>query len=267
VLRFWGCAVIFMFTDFGAEGPYLAQMQAVLAAQAPGVHCFNLLSNAPAGDPRRAAYLLAALESGLPAGSIVVGVVDPGVGGERLAVVVEAGGRRFVGPDNGLFSRVAARDPGARASRIDWWPARLSASFHGRDLFAPVAARLAGGVDVPLSDLPLSALIGADWPDELAEVVYVDGYGNLFTGLRGDRVDDGAVVEVGGRCLRFAPTFSAVPSGEAFWYRNSCGLVEVAVNGGSARERLGLGVGAIVRVSICRAGLAPGAARRPEILS
>jgi hypothetical protein len=249
--------VIFLSTDFGAEGPYLAQMQAVLGAEAPGVPAFNLLSNAPAGDPRRAAYLLASLAGELPVGAMVLGVVDPGVGGERLAIVVEAGGRRFVGPDNGLFSRAAARDAAARAWRIDWRPARLSASFHGRDLFAPVAARLAAGVDVSLTEIPLSGLVGSDWPDELAEVVYADVYGNLFTGLRGERLADDAILEAGGRRLRHARTFSAVPVGEAFWYRNSCGLVEVAVNGGSARERLGLGVGAIVRVSICRAGLAP----------
>jgi S-adenosyl-L-methionine hydrolase (adenosine-forming) len=249
VFRFWGCAVIFLYTDFGAEGPYLAQMQAVLAAESPGVPRFNLLSNAPAGDPRRAAYLLAALSAELPRGAIVLGVVDPGVGGERLPIVVEAGGQRFVGPDNGLFSRVAARDPAARAWRIDWRPERLSASFHGRDLFAPVAARLAVGIDVPMTKLSAAQLVGADWPDEIAEVVYADGYGNLFTGLRGDRLAGDAILEAGGRRLRCARTFSAVPAGEAFWYRNSCGLVEIAVNGGSARERLGLGVGAIVTLT------------------
>jgi S-adenosylmethionine hydrolase len=239
--------VIFLFTDFGAEGPYLAQLQAVLAAGAPRVPAFNLLSNAPAADPRRAAYVLAALASDLPAGATVLGVVDPGVGGDRLPVVVEAGGLRFVGPDNGLFSRAAARDANARAWRIDWRPARLSASFHGRDLFAPVAARLATARDVALTEIPLSRLVGLDWPDDIGEVVYADGYGNLFTGLRGDRLGDDAILEAGGRRLRYARTFSAVPAGEAFWYRNSCGLVEIAANAGSARERLGLGIGAVVR--------------------
>jgi hypothetical protein len=224
-------------------------VQAVLAAESPGVPVLNLLSNVPAGNPRPAAYLLAALAGALPSGALVLGVVDPGVGGERLPIVVEAGRHRFVGPDNGLFSRAAARDSGARAWRIDWRPARLSASFHGRDLFAPVAARLAAGVDVPLTEMLLSQLAGSEWPDELGEVVYADIYGNLLTGLRGDGLSDSAVLEAGGRRLRYARTFSAVPAGEALWYRNSCGLIEIAVNGGSARERLGLGVGAIVRSS------------------
>jgi S-adenosylmethionine hydrolase len=239
--------VIFLFTDFGAEGPYLAQLQAVLAAEAPRVPAFNLLSDAPAADPRRAAYLLAPLAADLPAGAVVLGVVDPGVGGDRLPVVVDAGGLRFVGPDNGLFSRAAASDGNVRAWRIDWRPARLSVSFHGRDLFAPVAARLAAGIEVPLAEIPVSGLVGSDWPDEIGEIVYADGYGNLFTGLRGDRLGDDAILEAGGRRLRYARTFSAVPAGEAFWYRNSCGLVEIAASGGSARERLGLGIRAVVR--------------------
>lgn len=240
--------MVFLFTDFGAEGPYLAQVQAVLAASAPGIPRFNLLSNAPAGDPRRAAYLLAALAGELPANATVLGVVDPGVGGERLPVVVEAGGRRFVGPDNGLFSRTAARDPHASAWRIDWRPARSSASFHGRDLFAPVAARLAAGIEVPKTGLSAARLVGADWPDQVGEVVYTDLYGNLFTGLRGDGLADDAIVEAGGLRLSYARTFSAAPAGEVFWYRNSCRLVEIAANGGSARERLGVGVGAVVTV-------------------
>jgi S-adenosyl-L-methionine hydrolase (adenosine-forming) len=112
-----------------------------------------------------------------------------------------------------------------------------------------LAARLTAGVDVPLTEVSLSQLAGSEWPDELGEVVYADVYGNLLTGLRGDGLSDSAVLEAGGRRLRYARTFSAVPAGEAFWYRNSCGLIEIAVSGGSARERLGLGVGAIVRSS------------------
>jgi S-adenosylmethionine hydrolase len=240
--------VIFLFTDFGAEGPYLAQMQAVLAAEAPGVPAFNLLSNAPAGDPRRAAYLLAALATVLPRDALVLGVVDPGVGGDRLPIVVEAGGRRFVGPDNGLYSRIAARTPAARAWRIDWRPAQLSASFHGRDLFAPVVARLAAGRELAMTERPVATLVGDDWPDEIAEIIYADVYGNLYTGLRGDRIADPALLRLGNRVLAHARTFSAVPPGEPFWYRNSCGLVEIAANGASARERLGVGVGAAVSV-------------------
>jgi hypothetical protein len=238
--------MIFLFTDFGAEGPYLAQLEAAVLSEAPGERVLNLVSNAPAADPFRAAYLLAALAAELPAESTVVAVVDPGVGGARLPIVVEAGGRRFVGPDNGLLSRVAARDPGACAWRIDWRPQRLSDSFHGRDLFGPVAGRLAAGESVALVALPMAALAGTDWPEGVAEVVYVDVYGNLYTGLPGSWLADDASLVIAGRRLAYRRTFSEAARGEPFWYRNSCGLVEIAVSGGSARDVLGVGVGASV---------------------
>jgi len=99
--------MILLFTDFGSTGPYLGQMEAVLRIHAPGVDVIDLLNDAPPGEPRLAAYLLAALAKHFPAGSIFLSVVDPGVGGERLPVVLEADGRWFVGPDNGLLNTVA----------------------------------------------------------------------------------------------------------------------------------------------------------------
>ncbi len=238
--------MIFLYTDFGAEGPYLAQLEAAVLAQAPAERVLNLVSNAPAADPFRSAYLLAALSGQLPEDSILVGVVDPGVGGGRLPIVVEAGGRRFVGPDNGLLSRAAARDPAARAWRIDWRPVRLSDSFHGRDLFGPVAGRLAAGSPVALTALSIDGLVGMDWPAVLAEVVYVDAYGNLYTGLAGGGLADDAVLQAGGRHVAYRRTFCDAAAGEPFWYRNSCGLVEIAISGGNARDALGLGIGATV---------------------
>ena len=132
--------MIFLFTDFGPAGPYLGQMEAVLRINAPGVDIINLVSDAPAGDPRLASYLLAALAADLPEGNVFLCVVDPGVGGERLPVALEADRRWFVGPDNGLLNTVAVRAKRVAWQIITWWPERLSASFHGRDLFAPVAA-------------------------------------------------------------------------------------------------------------------------------
>jgi hypothetical protein len=240
--------VIFLYTDFGADGPYLAQLEAAVLLHAPGEHVLSLVSNAPAADPFRAAYLIAALSAELPGRSTIVAVVDPGVGGTRSPVVVDAGGHRFVGPDNGLISRAAARDPEARAWRIDWRPDRLSDSFHGRDLFGPVAGRLAAGDPVALTALPVEALVGMDWPAGLAEVVYVDAYGNLCTGIPGAWLADDAVLEVGGRSTLHRRTFCEAARGEPFWCRNSCGLIEVAVNGGNARDLLGVGIGGVVAI-------------------
>ena len=128
-------------------------------------------------------------------------------------------------------------------------PGPLSPSFHGRDLFAPVAARLAAGaalteVAQPAADQ--SATRG--WPDDLAEIVYLDHYGNAMTGLRGALLAPETQLVAGGRSLPLAATFSAVPPGAAFWYINANGLAEIAVNGARADRTLGLEIGSTVRI-------------------
>jgi S-adenosylmethionine hydrolase len=196
--------VIHLFTDFGLEGPYLGEMEAVLRRAAPEVPVVNLMADAPAFSPRPAAYLLAALAERLEPGDVLLGVVDPGVGSERLPVAVEADGRWFVGPDNRLFELVARRAGQLRTFAIAWRPARLSASFHGRDLFAPTAARLARGGTDGLEPAPLTRF--PDWPDDVAEIVYVDRYGNAMTGLRAATLPPGAVLLAAGRRLPTAGT-------------------------------------------------------------
>ena len=239
--------LILLFTDFGTDGPYLGQMEAAILGEALQSRVVNLVSDAPCGNPRASAYLLAALTDVLPPGCVVAAVVDPGVGGERDPLLLDVDGRTFVGPDNGLLSRVAARGHEVSVGRIDWRPERLSESFHGRDLFAPVAASLSTGQMVATSPMTLQHLQGWEWSDELAEVIYVDHYGNAMTGLWAGGVPRDRKLLVDGRALGYARTFSAVPAGEAFWYENSCGLVEIAVNQGRAATALGLGVGSGVR--------------------
>ncbi len=242
--------MIATFTDFGRDGPYLGQMHAVLHRLAPGLPVVDLLADAPAFDPMASAYLLAALAPEMPAGTTLLCVVDPGVGTERRALAVEADGRRFVAPDNGLLDLVIRRAAAVRAWEVVWRPDRLSASFHGRDLFAPVAARLAAGLTPEAAGCrPSAPPVRPDWPDDLAAVVYIDHYGNAMTGLRAAGLPAGAVVEAAGRRLARARTFGDVPAGGALWYENSCGLVEIAVNGGRADRDLGLAVGAAVRVT------------------
>lgn len=235
--------IILFYTDFGTEGPYLGQMEAAIMDEALQSRVINLLADAPRGDPRRAAYLLASLADGLPPGCVVVAVVDPGVGTARDGLIVETAGRVFVGPDNGLLSRLIARDPAASVWRIEWRPQHVSDTFHGRDIFAPVAGMLSIGQAVKRSLVKREDVVGADWPEELAEVIYIDHFGNAMTGLRADRVDRGARVTINGQALQHAATYGEVPEGDGFWYGNSSGLLEVAVNQGSAAEWLGLGIG------------------------
>ena len=189
--------MIALFTDFGLEGPYTGQVNAVLHQAAPGVPIISLFADLPAGQPKPAAYLLAAYAVWFPARTVFLCIVDPGVGSARRAVVAEAAGRFYVGPDNGLFEIVLRRAAPASLWKITWRPPALSASFHGRDLFAPVAARLAQGEPPSAMASPAAAAPHPDWPDDLAEIVYIDRYGNALTGLRGDRVSASARLAAG----------------------------------------------------------------------
>jgi len=243
--------VIFLFTDFGREGPYVGQMHAVLARQAPHVPVIDLMHDVPVHDPRAAAYLLAALAADFPVGSVCCAVVDPGVGTARPPVVLDADGRWYVGPGNGLFALIRRRAAACRTHVIRWTPQRLSVSFHGRDLFAPVAARL--GVEGTLARDWLAAapgtLPGDDWPDDLAEVIYADRFGNLMSGLRTSAVDPAAALDVGGHRIRHARTFGDAAPGAPFWYGNSSGLVEIAMPNASAAAALGAGPGTKIAVA------------------
>jgi len=238
--------LILTFTDFGCEGTYLGELEAALRRAAPEVPVVHLMADAPAFSPRPAAYLLAALAERLEPGDVLLGVVDPGVGGERQPVAVQADGLWLVGPDNGLFELLARRARSLGTFAIAWGPRHLSASFHGRDLFAPVAARLARGDRSTLEPAPLTRF--PDWPDDLPEVVHVDRYGNALTGLRAMTLPSRACLRVGEQRLPRARTFSAVPAGETFWYENSSGLAEIAVNAGSAAATFGLAVGSPVGI-------------------
>lgn len=236
--------LIFLFTDFGIEGPYAGQVKAVLNNQAPGIPAIDLMHDAPAHNPRAAAYLLAALVPESPPGSVFLGVVDPGVGTKaRPPMALRADGRWFVGPGNGLFNIVAARAGGGKWCEITWTPGREpSASFHGRDLFAPVAAMLARGEEPP-GDAAAPPVPSDAWPDDLYEVIYIDRFGNAMTGVRASRAVESETLIVNRHVLRRARTFGDVPEGKGFWYTNSSGLIEIAVNQGRASDVLGLEIG------------------------
>jgi S-adenosyl-L-methionine hydrolase (adenosine-forming) len=241
--------MIALFTDFGLHGPYTGQMKAVLHQMAPGIPVIDLLADAPVGNPKASAYLLAAYAAWFPAGTVFLCVVDPGVGGTRPSIIVEADGRWYVGPGNGLFELVQRRAAAMRSWDIEWEPERLSASFHGRDLFAPVAAMLARGDEPPGRPRKDGAEDRrAEWPDDLCEIVYLDHFGNAMTGLRAAMLPPNASLAAAGQVLERARTFSDLPRGAGFWYENSNGLAEIAVNQGRADRELGLSIGVPVEI-------------------
>ncbi len=242
--------MIATFTDFGTRGPYLGQVRAVLHQLAPTVPVVDIFTDLPAFDCRAAAYLLPAYSAGLPADSVCLCVVDPGVGTGRRAVAVRADDRWYVGPDNGLLSQVVRRAGSVAASSIDWRPDFLSNSFHARDLFAPVCAMLANGEPPPGGAVDSAALDRPQWPDDLAEILYIDAYGNAISGLRAAAISPGAQIELSGCRCAYRRTFAEAEPSTPFWYANANGLVEVAANGASAARLLALEVGRTLTVVI-----------------
>lgn len=242
--------MIVLACDFGL--PYTGQMRARLLQDAPGAAVVDLFTDLPAWDVEAAAHMLAAYAPDVPAGSVFCCVVDPGVGSNRDPLIVEAGGQFFVGPDNGLFSAVVRKASDPRAWRIDWRPAELSASFHGRDLFAPVTARLwRGGAEEPATLGPAldpAQLVGHDWPAAAPRVIYIDGFGNAMTGLEARLLGPETRLTVAGQSLERARTFADQTAGSLFWYENANGLAEIAQAQGRAAETLDLAIGTPVEI-------------------
>lgn len=240
--------MIALFTDFGWQDPYVGQMKAVLAQSAPNAPIIDLLHAVPDFNAHAGAHMLDALRHPFPQGCVFLCVVDPGVGGQRQPIVVDADGQWFVGPDNGLLSIVGGRSAKTRYWRIDWKPETLSNSFHGRDLFAPIAGAIAEGL------FPQNRLTEIGAPEvrfdlaELPRIIYIDHYGNAWTGIRGGVLADVDRLDIKGQSLIRRGVFHEAGKGEAFWYVNSSGLAEIAVNRGSAAEQLGLKVGDLVRL-------------------
>lgn len=229
-------------TDFG-DGPYVGQIQLLLSAMVPGTPVVSLISDLAPFRPDLAAYLLPALMRQMPGRTLFCCVVDPGVGGERGVIAARVHDQWLIGPDNGLLVPSIRCDSNASVLRVHWRPRQLSHSFHGRDLFAPLAAAMIDG-ELPQADpARLPDLAGAHLPPASAKVCYVDRYGNLIGGVRAADVDREAVLEVGPHRIAFARTFCEVPAGQPFWYENAFGLVEIAANQGNASRLLGLSAG------------------------
>ncbi|MET9341653.1 MULTISPECIES: SAM hydrolase/SAM-dependent halogenase family protein [unclassified Nonomuraea] len=261
--------VITLLTDYGLEDGYVAACHGVIAGIAPQARVIDVCHLVPSGDVRRGAAILAQTIPYLPTG-IHVGTVDPGTGGARRAVAVEAGARVFVGPDNGLLSWAITASGGATAAyevaNAELFLSPVSPTFHGRDVYSPVSAHLCAGRKLPEvgPELPLDRLVSLPSPVTYVregavegEVVSVDRFGNTQLSIAADDlaavgvlVGDTLSVWLGRRqvSLPYRESFAAVPPGELVAFTDSAGLIALAVNSGDAAQRLGLPPGAHVRL-------------------
>lgn len=252
--------LVTLLTDFGTADGYVAEMKGALLARAGGAALVDVTHDIPPGDVAEAAYVLGRTWRAFPAGTVHLAVVDPGVGSGRRALAAEAEGHRFVAPDNGLLSAVL-RGAGARVVALPV-PPSASPTFHGRDLFAPAAARLAAGeplaalgpaiADPVLLPPPRLEVRGGE---VVGEVVHVDRFGTLVTSIPGGAMAPGSPVRVGAASIAMRTTFADVASGALMAFVGSGGTVEIAVRDARADTMLGAGRGADVRAA-ARAGAA-----------
>jgi len=250
-------SVITLTTDFGTRDYYVGTMKGVILGITPEVSIIDLTHEIAKQEIAEAAIVLRSSRPYFPEGTIHVAVVDPGVGGHRRPILLESGGQRFVGPDNGIFSYVIA--PGWRAFELTSESLRreaISDTFHGRDVFAPAAAHLARGVDAAefgpeITDLRrLQTRTASVYPGEVqGEVMHVDSFGNLITNVPAalfeDAVGDSPVtIEISGRRIEgVSRTYSDAARGALVAVFGSTDLLEIAVRDGSAHRRLGVGRG------------------------
>jgi S-adenosylmethionine hydrolase len=251
--------VITLLTDFGLDDAYVGTVKGVLLAINPKARLVDLTHAVPPQDVRRAALLLETAWRYFPAGTVHLAVVDPGVGGPRRAIAVAAGGHYFVGPDNGLLGFCFAL-PGAKAVALTaprYHRHPVSRTFHGRDVFAPVAAHCSRGVPLaafgPVVRDPVRP--AAPQPSRrggrvTGEVLLVDRFGNLLTNLRGPAVPGPlaeGVLRIGRARIRgLVGTYAERPRRALGALVDSSGRIEVFVREGHAGRRLGLGPGAPV---------------------
>ena len=237
---------IVLATDYGESGSYVGQLKAAIYKIAPHSQVIDLIHDLPVFNPKASAYLLASYLDYIPENSIVVGVVDPGVGSNREPIILEGNGYTFIGPNNGLFSIVAKKLSNNKLSEIRLSKESSSKTFHGRDIFAPVAAQIAVQLKTNLESMLIEKLIGFEWPEELSEVIYIDHFGNVTCGITLDQINTNLTIKIKEVELNYAKTFHAVKSGESFWFRNANGMLEISVREQSASETLNLKVGDVI---------------------
>lgn len=259
-------ATIALLTDFGHQDVYVGVMKGVIASICPEAKLIDLSHTVPPQNIAAARFNLLNAYPYMPQGTVYLVVVDPGVGTRRRAIAIQTPQGYLVGPDNGVLSGVLAQENEIAAVSLThnrYWRSPVpSATFHGRDIFAPVAAHLASGIDLgQLGEiLDPASLVQIPIPQpEITDqhgrghIQYIDHFGNLITTIAEEMMRQQTwMVSVGQAQIPMGQTYGDVAVGESVALIGSHGWLEIAVNGGSAREQFGVNVGDEIRLAIAR---------------
>lgn len=234
-------AIVTLTTDFGTRDWFVGSMKGVILSLHPTAQVVDITHELDAGDIHGGAWTLAVSYQCFPPGTVHVAVVDPGVGSTRAALVVRTPDYYFLGPDNGVLSWALRDQPIQDVRRIEntaWMRHPISRTFHGRDVFAPVAARLARGEPMTEVGRQVNDWLRLPWPQN-PEILHIDRFGNAITNLR----QRPHRLRVAGREVRIVNIYQEGAPGEPIGLMGSTGYLEIAINGGNAAATLGLRVG------------------------
>lgn len=257
--------IITLTTDFGLQDHYVSVMKAVILDIAPDVRFIDVSHEIPPQDVMAGAWVVRNSAPYFPPQTVHLVVVDPGVGTDRTPVAIQIEDQLFVGPDNGIFSLIGEEFEykAVKLQNEKYWRKNRSNTFHGRDIFAPVAAHLANGI--PLKELgdPLDKLVTYRWAIPISDrdgiqgwIVHIDRFGNLVSNIPSSLIketigDSRLKIYVGNTILdEIVPTFAAVPDGEPAAYIGSSDKLEIAINKGNAKQMLGVEKGAQVSIVV-----------------
>lgn len=247
------CQIVGLITDFGLKDSYVAEIKIGLISVNRHISIIDISHEIDAGNISDASYLLGRIVNKFPKDSIFLSIIDPGVGTARQAVMVRNNGYFFIGPDNGVFSSALCweQDIEVRILSNDDVESEVSATFHGRDIFAPVTAKIASGI--PFNSIGKKGFLTNTFrPENPAitdfglegEIVYIDKFGNISTNLIG--TSKGFICLKPDYKLTYYENYKSAPSGELFWLIGSDGFIEIALNRGNAGKKLNARVGDLV---------------------
>ena len=234
--------MITLLTDFGTADYFVGAVKGAILSVNPKAVIADITHEIPPQDIEAGAFTLLACYNTFPAGTIHVAVVDPGVGSERRPIVVSVNEQFFVGPDNGIFSYICDRETSHRTFHVTakkYFRPSPSTTFHGRDIFAPVAAALSKGVKPEQLGREIDDEVRLEPLDRVTRIIHIDHFGNCITNITRDQLKAGAGLVIKGKTIRdFRNFYGEDPSSKPFAIWGSAGFLEISVNGGSAAKTL-----------------------------